>query len=81
MTIRERLRDCIFGELIPTPADARPGDGDDLLDLGLDSLRIMRLLVFVEEKLGVNLPDHEVTSERIGSIDALVEWIESHTAR
>ncbi len=56
----------------------RPHRGGDLLELGLDSLRIMQLLVFIEEKIGVNLPDHEVTEERIGSLSALVDWIQSH---
>ena len=40
----------------------------------------MQLLVFIEEKIGVNLPDHEVTEERIGSLSALVDWIQSHAA-
>lgn len=80
MTTREQLRDYIFDRLIPTPADARPEDDADLLELGLDSLRIMQLLVFIEEKIGVNLPDHEVTEERIGSLSALVDWIQSHLA-
>lgn len=78
MDVRDRLRDYVFDALIPTPVDARPSNDADLLEHGLDSLRIMQLLVFIEETIGVNLPDHEVTPERIGSIDALAEWIGDH---
>lgn len=78
METRQQLRQHLFETLIPTPAGAWPADNVDLLELGLDSLRVMQLLVFIEERLGINLPDHEVTPERIGSVDALVEWIDSH---
>lgn len=78
MNVRDTLRDYLFGTLIPTPAAAWPGDDADLFEAGMDSLRVMQLLVFVEDKLGVNLPDHEVTPERIGTVSALVGWIESH---
>ncbi len=77
METRQQLRQHLFETLIPTPESAWPADGADLLELGLDSLRVMQLLVFVEERLGVNLPDHEVTPERIGSVNALVEWIDA----
>lgn len=78
MKDREKVREHVFGTLIPTPADARPGDNVDLFDLGLDSLRLMQLLVFVEQSIGVNLPDHEMTPERVESIDAIMEWIGEH---
>ena len=75
---RDRLRDYLFGTLIPMPAAAWPADETDLLDHGLDSLRIMQLLVFVERELGIALPDHEVTPERVGSVQSLVAWIDEH---
>ena len=78
MQDRDKVREHIFGTLLPTPADARPGDDADLFDLGLDSLRLMQLLVFVEQSIGVNLPDHEMTPERVESIDAIMEWIAEH---
>lgn len=78
MSTRDTLRTYLFGTLIPTPAESWPGDEADLFEAGMDSLRVMQLLVFVEDKLGVNLPDHEVTPERIGTVAALVGWIESH---
>lgn len=78
MNTREVLRNHLFGNLIPTPQERWPGDEADLFDAGLDSLRVMQLLVFIEDRLGVMLPDHEVTPERIGTLKSLVEWTDSH---
>ena len=72
------IRDYVFGTLLPTPEAERPGNDANLFDHGLDSLRLMKLLVFVEEAIKVNLPDHEVTPERVESIDAIVAWIDEH---
>jgi acyl carrier protein len=80
MEAREQIRSYLFDTLIPTPAAQWPADDADLYEAGMDSLRLMQLLVFVEQKLGVNLPDHEVTPERIGSVDSLVKWISEHKA-
>lgn len=78
MNTREQLRDYIFGTLLPTERNAWPADGASLFDHGMDSLRLMQMLVFVEEKLKVQLPDQEVTPERIESIDTITAWIEEH---
>lgn len=73
---RDQLRQYLFTSLIPMPPAQWPADDVDLLDRGLDSLRVMQLLVFVERELGVNLPDHELTPERIGNVAALSAWID-----
>lgn len=73
---REQLRQYLFTSLIPTPPAQWPADDVDLLDRGLDSLRVMQLLVFIEREMGVNLPDHELTPERVGSVAALSDWID-----
>lgn len=75
---REQLRQHLFGTLMPTAREAWPADDADLYAHGLDSLRLMQLLVYIEQKLGVNLPDHEVTPERVSSIASLVEWVGQH---
>ncbi len=77
---REQLRSYLFSTLIPTPKERWPADDADLYGAGMDSLRLMQLLVFVEEKLKVLLPDQEVTPDRIETVNALVEWIEATRA-
>ncbi|HWL94115.1 MAG TPA: acyl carrier protein [Phycisphaerae bacterium] len=74
---RDELRQYLFGTLMPMDKERWPADQSNLMDHGLDSLRLMQMLVFVEEKLKVRLPDEEVTPERIESVDSITEWIES----
>lgn len=78
---REKIRSYLFDTLIPTPKESWPADASDLYQHGMDSLRLMQLLVFIEQEVGVNLPDHEVTPERIGSVDSIVEWVGQHKSR
>ena len=80
MAVRDQLRRYIFETLLPTPAEAWPPDDANLFELGLDSLRVMRLLVFIEQQLDVAIPDHEVTPERISSVSSLTELVESQRA-
>ena len=79
--VREELRTYLFATLIPMDKSAWPSNDADLFDAGMDSLRLMQLLVFAEEKWKMKLPDHEVTPERIESINALVAWFESYLNR
>jgi acyl carrier protein len=72
------LREHLFEVLVPTPPESWPGDEENLFQCGLDSVRTLRLLAFIEEHFGVQLPDHELTPERIGTVSALAELIEEH---
>jgi acyl carrier protein len=78
MDLRNQLRQALFQTFLPLPPDQWPDDDADLLQLGLDSFRTMRMLVFIEDRLGVTLPDHEITPESIGSVRALIGLIERH---
>ncbi len=53
------------------------GEETNLFDLGMDSLSVVRLVVALEEELGVQIPADELSAElfhRLGSlIDFLVE--------
>jgi acyl carrier protein len=79
--VRDSIRRHLFETLMPRPKEAWPADGADLFQAGMDSLRLMQLLVYIEQKIGVNLPDHEVTPERVASIDSIVDWIGQHQRR
>ena len=78
MNLGDRLREVLFTNLLPLPRENWPGDDANLFDLGLDSLRVMRLLVFIERDLGVNIPDAAITPDAVGSVGALLRLIDAH---
>lgn len=69
------LHEFIFQELIFSPDADNFSDDGDLIEAGLDSMAIMRLVIFIEERFGVTLPDNEVEPENIQTIRALEQWI------
>jgi acyl carrier protein len=81
MDLRTQLREGLFTTFIPLPPERWPDDDANLFQLGLDSLRVMRLLVFIEQRLGVTLPDEAITPESIGTVRALLALIESHRGK
>jgi acyl carrier protein len=58
---------------------------DSLLDLGLvDSIGLMKIMVFVEQQTGLPIPDREVTPDNfqsVADIERLVESLRSTPAR
>jgi len=72
------LKNFIFEELVQIDDIASFTENDNLLDAGLDSMGIMRLVLFIEENLGVSLPDEEIEPDNIQTLAAIVSWIERH---
>lgn len=73
--MKEKLKTFIFAELIYHEDPASFGDDDDLLEAGLDSMGIMRLIMFAEKEFGVILPDTEIEPYNVQSLNALEKWI------
>lgn len=76
--MNDKLRQFIFEELIFVPNASQFKNSDDLLEAGLDSMGIMRLIMYIEEQFGVTLPDNEIEPDNIQSIDAINTWIMKH---
>jgi acyl carrier protein len=76
--MKTKLRDFIFQELIFVADPQQFSDDDDLLAAGLDSMGIMRLIMFIEEQFGVTLPDTEIEPDNVKSFNALEQWILRH---
>ena len=76
--MQQKLKSFIFSELVFVDDPDSFGDEDDLLDAGLDSMGIMRLVLFVEEELGVTLPDNELEPENLRTLSRLENWIKKH---
>ncbi|OAH99621.1 phosphopantetheine-binding protein [Methylomonas methanica] len=73
--MKEKLKNFIFAELIYHEDPAAFGDDDNLLDAGLDSMGIMRLIMFAEKEFDVTLPDTEIEPDNVGSLNSLENWI------
>ena len=76
--IKSRLRDFVLGELVYCDDPGAFGDDDDLLEAGLDSLGIMRLIMFAEREFDVTLPDTDIEPDTVRTLNRLTRWIEAH---
>lgn len=57
---------------IDLPAD-KISVNDELKNLGLDSFRIIELVLFIERKFGIAIPDHAYTPGNLKSVHSIVE--------
>jgi len=71
----QKIKSYIFRELIFSEDPDEFGEDDDLLQAGLDSMAIMRLVVFIENEFGVVLPDDELAPENLQTLGRLENWI------
>lgn len=76
--MKKKLRDFIFEELIYIADPGQFTDDDDLLEAGLDSMGIMRLIIFIENEYRVTLPDTEIEPGNVQSLNVLEQWIVRH---
>ncbi len=76
--MKQKIRTFIFDELIFVAEPDSFSDDADLLEAGLDSMGIMRLIMFIEEQFGVTLPDAEIDPDNVKSFNALEQWILGH---
>ena len=73
--MKTKLKNFIFTELIYHEDPASFGEDANLLEAGLDSMGIMRLIMFAEKEFGVTLPDTEIEPDNVKSLNALEKWI------
>jgi acyl carrier protein len=76
----QSARRVVFGALTDViPAGQRPAELDDQLelyaDLGMDSLRFVRLLIELESKLGISLTDEELLTVDLVTVGDLVALV------
>lgn len=69
------LAEFVRNELLHGRKVALTGDAD-LLSAGIvDSLGILRLVAFIEERFGVKVPDEDVVFENFQSISAMAAYV------
>ncbi len=78
--MKQKLREFIFQELIFVADPGQFSDDDNLVSAGLDSMGIMRLIMFIETQFGVTLPDEEIDPDNLQTLNTLERWILRHKA-
>jgi len=74
MDVFETLKEIIVEELDVTPEQVTP-DARFQEDLGADSLDVVELIMKIEEKFGIEVPDTD--AEKIRTVQDAVKYIES----
>ena len=77
MSTKEIIQEFISRELLHDARETPLNDEDQLIELGIiDSLGIMTLLSFVEEKFSLQISGEDLIPENFGSINAISNLIE-----
>ena len=73
--MKEILVEFISGELLQNAARITPDE--NLLNTGIDSIGVMRLVAFIEDSFQVSVPPEDVTIQNFISVDAMERYIRS----
>lgn len=75
MNVSAVLKDYIREELM-NGANGDLDESENLLAAGIiDSLGILRLVSFVEEKFGIEVPDEDVTIDNFQSVKSMTDYV------
>jgi acyl carrier protein len=76
------INDYISRELVQDPALLPLSNTAPLLDTGvLDSLSLLRLVIFVEERFGIVVDDVDLVPEHFASVDAVCAYLRSRAGQ
>jgi acyl carrier protein len=73
--IEDKVGRFIAGSFLADGADV-PGRDEDLFAL-LDSLQVLRLVVWIEEQFSVKVGDGDLTAENLGTVARVAAFIGS----
>jgi len=77
MTILESLEKVLLTEIAVDLGKKSLGPDEDLLEQGIiDSLGIMKLVLFMEETYGIVVADEEVVPENFQTVSMMVRFVE-----
>ena len=70
------INDYISQELVPDPALLPLANDESLLDSGiLDSLNLLRLVLFLEERFGITMGDADMLPENFASVNTICAYL------
>jgi acyl carrier protein len=72
------INDYISKELVQDPSLLPLGNTTSLLETGiLDSLSLLRLVVFIQERFGITVDDVDLVPEHFDTVDAISAYLRS----
>jgi D-alanine--poly(phosphoribitol) ligase subunit 2 len=77
-TVSKHLKEHIEGEILLRKAPLAPDE--DLFAAGFDSMSLSRVLVFVEERFGLAIPDQDVVLDEVSTIDTMARFVHGRLA-
>ena len=76
------IRQYIVTELIKDKKQANLKDSDSLIESGIvDSLGIMKLIGFLEDKINIQISDDELVPENFSSVDSIAALVLAKQAK
>jgi acyl carrier protein len=76
--LRRALHDELVHEILLRNAPLAPDQ--DLFEAGLDSMALTRVVVFVEERFGVRIPDEDVVVDELSTLDRMARFVADRAA-
>ncbi len=73
--IFEQVKDVVVEQLNANPDEVKP-ESRFVEDLGADSLDVVELVMALEEKFGIEIPDED--AEKIQTVEDAVKYIQEH---
>ncbi|HKI58696.1 MAG TPA: acyl carrier protein [Trueperaceae bacterium] len=78
--VRSFLTDNFILDEDASDASALPGDAS-LTERGvLDSMGVLELIMFIEERYGFKVPDEDTVPENLDSVDRIVGYVRAHAS-
>lgn len=82
MNTCDTIRDFITHEILHESLASPLGNDDQLVESGIiDSLGVMTLLSFLEERFSIKIPDNALTPENFESLSTITALVESQMNR
>jgi acyl carrier protein len=79
MEVKTQVREYVAKNLLFSDNGFEYDDDDSFLQEGIvDSVGVLELVLFVEEKFGVAVDDQDITPDNFDSVNKLADYIQRH---
>jgi len=76
MTVKAKVRTYVLENYLFTDDQSALNDDDSFMKLGIiDSTGILEIISYLEEELGIQVEDDEMTPENLDSIENIIAFV------